>query len=577
MHQSPISRKAVLIVCICSCLGLWNCAPSANPELFRSNFLPPAPKANSAPPVVHREPEPVIVEPPALRAAAVPPRDIPNFLKSEPQLAPRPQLDNRIKRAEQYFQTGRKLYLEGDAAGARAAFDNAIETLLNSPQSAPDRYLAEKRIEEYVDRIHRFDVEGMGAGLVEDTVNYDKSPLQEILDLTFPIDPNLKAKVKDQVAATVSQLPLEENDEVLRYINFFSSDRGKRTLIGALKRSGRYRDMIRRILDEEGVPQELIFLAQAESGFLPRALSPKAAAGMWQFVKWRGNEYGLKQTPYSDERLDPELATRAGARHLRDLYHEFGDWYLAMAAYNCGPGCVSRAVERTGYADFWQLRNRNALPRETSNYVPLIVAMTIMVKNAKDYGLDNVELEPPLVYDTVEMVANTNLSLVADLLDIPQTEVRELNPALLKGIAPAGYALRIPKGSTQSLMASLSLIPPDKRASWRAHRVLEGEDLSSISKRYRTAANSLASVNRANLNDLRPGDLVVIPAAYVEPKKSVTAAKPAPRKSTARRTAKAPVRNVSAPAPSRKAPVKRASSGAAIAQKAPSRSVRSAR
>ncbi|MBS1823927.1 MAG: transglycosylase SLT domain-containing protein [Acidobacteria bacterium] len=567
MHQSPSSRKAVIV--LCSCLGLWSCSPSTNPEVFRNSFVPPAPKPSTAPPIVHRDPEPVIVDPPSLHAAAVPPKDVPNFLKTEPQLAPRPQLDNRIKRAEKHFATGRKLYLEGDAAGARAEFDKAIETLLNAPESAPDRFVAEKRIEEYVDRIHRFDVEGMGAGQLEDTVNYDKSPLQEILDLTFPIDPNLKSRVKDQVAATRSQLPLEENDEVLRYINYFNSDRGKRTIIGAMKRSGRYRDMIRRILDEEGVPQELIFLAQAESGFLPRALSYKAAVGMWQFVKWRGNEYGLKQTPYSDDRLDPELATRAGARHLRDLYHEFGDWYLAMAAYNCGPGCVGRAVERTGYADFWQLRSRNALPKETSNYVPLIVAMTIIVKNAKDYGIEDVQMEPAIVYDTVEMVANTNLSLIADLLDVPQTELRELNPALLKGIAPAGYAMRIPKGSTQSLMSSLSLIPPDKRASWRAHRVLEGEDIASISKRYRTPSNSLASVNRANLDDLRTGDLVVIPAAYSEPKPvTVAAPKTATKKQAVRRTApaKAPVRKVSAPAPARKAPVKRASAGVVVAQ-----------
>src|SRR5437764_9724710 len=132
--------------------------------------------------------------------------------------------------------------------------------------------------------------------------------------------------------------------------------------------------MIRRIFDQEGVPQELIHLAQAESGFLARAKSRKAAVGMWQFLAWRGREYGLDQTAYSDDRLDPEKATQAAARHLHDLYNEFGDWYLAMAAYNCGPGCVERAVQRTGYADFWELRAHNALPRETQNYVPLILA-----------------------------------------------------------------------------------------------------------------------------------------------------------------------------------------------------------
>ena len=165
--------------------------------------------------------------------------------------------------------------------------------------------------------------------------------------------------------------------------------------------------MISRILDEEGIPQEFIFLAQAESGFLPRAVSYMSAAGMWQFIRGRGAEYGLRQDAYIDERFDPELATRAAARHLRDLYHQFGDWYLAIAAYNCGPGNVDRAVERTGYADVWELRNRGVLPLETSNYVPIILAMTIMAKNPASYGLSDIIPDEPLQYDTVEMTAMT--------------------------------------------------------------------------------------------------------------------------------------------------------------------------
>ena len=209
------------------------------------------------------------------------------------------------------------------------------------------------------------------------------------------------------MAATVSQLPLAVNDAVLGYINYFSS-RGRRTLVYGLERAGRYRPMIQRVLDEEGVPQELIHLAQAESGFIPRAVSRMAAGGMWQFVAWRGQEYGLIQTPIPDERMDPEKATRAAARHLHDLYQEFGDWYLAMAAYNCGPVTVEKAVERTGYADFWELRSRGVLPAETTNYVPIILAMTIMEKNAAEYGLKDVQLDPPLEYDTVEIAAPTS-------------------------------------------------------------------------------------------------------------------------------------------------------------------------
>jgi membrane-bound lytic murein transglycosylase D len=561
MNQSQYPRSALLVFLLG--LGLAGCTSGIRPESFRNSFLPPSPKPDAEAADVpsagatHESPEP-----PALQTSLYAAREVPNYLRTEPKIPPRPQLDQRIRRAEERYQEGRKQYLEGNIVQARMEFDKAIDTLLASPDSAPDRHVMEKKLEEMVDRIHRFDVEGLGAGDDQETAGYDKSPLQDILELTFPIDPNLKTKVKDQVMATTSQLPLEENDEVLRYINYFSSDRGKKTLIAGLRRAGRYRNMIRRILDEEGVPRELIFLAQAESGFLPRALSRKSATGMWQFVQFRGQQYGLMQTQYTDDRLDPEKSTRAGARHLRDLYQQFGDWYLAMAAYNCGPGCVSKAVQRTGYADFWQLRSRNVLPKETCNYVPLILAMTIMATNAKDYGLEDIDADPPVRYDTVEMAANTNLSLVADLLDIPVSELRDLNPSLLKPVAPAKYMLRIPKDSTQLLMSGLNAVPPDKRTSWRLHRVVEGETLNSIASRYRTAATNIASVNRASMDDLRAGDIVVIPAAYTQP---------APVKVKARtpHTARARyakpgtlVRRVKAtPAPHRRAPQRRASVG----------------
>ena len=253
-----------------------------------------------------------------------------------------------------------------------------------------------------VDAIHRFDLAGLGASASVEEDKFEKAPLEDILQMTFPVDPKLKDKVREQVAATVSQLPLSVNDTVLGYINYFSN-RGHKTIVAATQRSGRYRPMIQRILDEEGVPQELIHLAQAESGFIPRAVSRKAAGGMWQFLAWRGQEYGLMQTRYTDDRMDPEKATRAAAHHLHDLYNEFGDWYLAIAAYNCGPGVVEKAVERTGYADFWELRARGVLPAETTNYVPIILAMTIMEKNAAEYGLEGVQLDPPLEYDTVEV------------------------------------------------------------------------------------------------------------------------------------------------------------------------------
>jgi membrane-bound lytic murein transglycosylase D len=389
------------------------------------------------------------------------------------------------------------------------------------------------------DAIHRYDLAGFGAGASVDEARFEKAPLEDILQMTFPVDPKLKDKVREQVAATVSQLPLSVTDAVLSYINYFSN-RGKRTLLYGLSRSGQYRPMIQRVLDEEGVPQELVHLAQAESGFFPRAVSRAAAVGMWQFVKFRGNEYGLKQTPYTDARMDPEMATRAAARHLHDLYKEFGDWYLAIAAYNCGPGTVERAVERTGYADFWELRARGVLPAETTNYVPIILAMTIMEKNAAEYGIEGFTLDRPLEYDTVTTPGLTSLTLIADILDMPVTELAELNPSSLRGMLPEDYPLHVPKGGADTLIAAFQRIPSNHLDAWRVHRVSAGESLAAIGKRYNVQPSSIVAVNKIESEQPLEGDRLLIPApARIEPVRKAPAGAAAARRRPATTTASA--------------------------------------
>ena len=479
---------------------------STKPQRFAMAFLPPAPKQSIA--------IPLLTDAPPLQTNIFL-SQTPSFLISPLQSINRPSAASlRLQRAEDRYQAGKELYQAGDVNGARREFDRAIDILLGAPETLPERNKVEKRLEEMVASIHRYDVNGLGAGDLSGQQGYDKAPLEDILEMTFPVDPNLKPKVSEQVQLTSSELPLQVNDAVLSYIHFFSGDRGHRTLVAGLKRSGKYRPLIARILAEEGVPQELIYLAQAESGFFPRAVSNKAATGMWQFVQWRGREYGLNQTSFIDDRLDPEKATRSAARHLRDLYVKFGDWYLAIAAYNCGPGNVEKAVERTGYADFWQLRSRNAIPKETTNYVPIILAMTIMAKNPKDYGIENLELDQPLEYETTKLTVPTHITLVADIAERPVSEIRELNPALLSNIAPAGYELHIPKGSTLQVATGLASVPETRRASWRVHRIGQGETLASIAKQYNTPLSSIASANSASSAGI--GDVLVIPAAMQE-------------------------------------------------------------
>lgn len=436
-----------------------------------------------------------------------------------------------IRQAEWHFQAGKRAYQEGNFERAREEFDRAIDVLLAPREPADDLECGqiEKRLEELTRAIYKYDLAGLGAAAGADEVGVPGSPLDEIPPLTFPVDPVMKIKVLEELRATASQLPLEATDEVLGYIRYFSSGRGRQILLEGLRRAGRYRPLIQQILSEEGLPQELIHVAQAESGFMPRAVSRKRATGLWQFMKSRGNQYGLLQTRYTDDRLDPEKATRAAAQHLRDLYHRFGDWYLALAAYNAGPGVVERAVERTGYADFWELRRRNVLPRETANYVPIILAMTIMAKNAAAHELDGVPQEPAWQHDSVRMTALTDLKLVADLLDCPLSDLRELNPSLLKDLAPAGYMLRVPKGTGKDLGDLLASVPPAQRTGWRAHKVAGGETLAAIARRYRVPEGSIAAANGDLADGLQPGDLLLIPARAPADSRARTPGAPAAR------------------------------------------------
>ena len=524
------------------------------PSRFRMAFLPPAFHASG--------PEIELAEPPVVQPNLYL-KDVPPFLLTNPQFSERwARADSLIRRADRQFEAGKRYYQSNDAGNARREFDAAIDSMLDaSDQNPADREEYERKLDEMVDAIHRLDLTGLGASAGIEEGQFEKAPLEDILQMTFPVDPRLKDKVREQVAATVSQLPLAVNDAVLGYINYFSG-RGHKTLVGGLQRSGRYRPMIQRILDEEGVPRELIHMAQAESGFIPRAMSHKAAGGMWQFLKWRGNEYGLQQTRYTDDRMDPEKATRAAARHLRDLYHEFGDWYLAIAAYNCGPVVVEKAIERTGYADFWELRGRGALPAETTNYVPVILAMTIMEKNAAEYGLDGIQLDPPLAFDTVEASAPTSLVLVSDIIDTPAAEMAALNPAILKGIVPEGYPLRVPKGSGNQLLAALQLIPAEHRDSWRVHHVGAGETLAAIGKRYAALPGSIAAANHLSSAQAADGDLLLIPAALraEAPVRRTTVPRTTVARTTVART------TVARTTTHRRAPVHRTSARASVAK-----------
>ena len=534
-------------------IALSSCATTAPPKQFRTFFVPPA-RAGAT------QGDSVLIEPPNVTLAYA--NEAPLVTSSSLPSFSRPSdVDFLIKKADDRFASGKRAFQEGRTADSRADFDRVLDVLLTAPENLPDRARLERHIDELIERIYRYDVDQAASSENDEEVRFEKSPIDEILQMTFPIDPSSRHKIQEQIGMTASQLPLEQNDAVVSYINYFSSVRGKKILAYGLRRSGRYKPMIENILREEGVPQELIFLAQAESGFTPRALSRARCVGVWQFAAFRGKEYGLNQTPATDDRMDPELATRAAAHHLHDLYNHFGDWNLAMAAYNCGPGCVDQAIQRTGYADFWQLRRMNVLPRETANYVPAILAMTIIGKNAKEYGLDDLDMERPLEYETIELVSPTHLSLIADAIDRPLTELKELNPAVLRSVAPAGTALHVPKGTMPQVEAAFRAVPANRRDTWRVHKLESEDTFAGLAKRYGTTAALLSSANHDELPEA--GALVVIPAAYPGDRVPVRAAARTAGHVAGRSPAKKPVLTAShnkpktrAAAPAAKTPTK---------------------
>jgi membrane-bound lytic murein transglycosylase D len=406
-------------------------------------------------------------------------------------------VEDLIKRAEAEYTAGQANYAAGHLEAAKENFDRAFDLMVQSPLDVRADDRLQNEFDKLVDGINGLELVALkeGDGFTEQ--RSEPAPIDEANEVTFPIDPNLKAKAAEELKSTTSDLPLVLNDAVASYINYFSNGGGRGFLERGYVRSGKYRNMILRTLKAEGVPQDLIYLAQAESGFHPLALSKVGARGMWQFMASRGSGYGLERNWWVDDRQDPEKATRAAAHHLKDLYKQFGDWYLAMAAYNSGPGNVQKAVQRTGYADFWELYKRNVLPAETKNYVPIILAITIMSKNPAQYGLDRLRPDASADFDTVTIDHPVDLRLVSECVDTSVATLQDLNPSLLRLTTPKDqtFELRVPAGTKEKFQTAIAAIPPDMRVWWRYHKVSTGDTLVSVAKRYHVSAEAIAKAN----------------------------------------------------------------------------------
>ena len=421
-----------------------------------------------------------------------------------------------IQQVEGAYSQGQAAYRKGDLVSAKINFDRAVDLMLLSGIDIKSEPQLQDEFDRIVDGVNALEMEALkkGNGFVPPE---EPTPAEAASDVTFEVNPNIVAKARADLATTKSDLPLMVNDYVAAYINFFANtQRGHNTLLHSFQRAGRYKAMIQRVMGEEGVPQDLIYLAVAESGFNPRAMNVRShAGGMWQFMP-NDKFYGLARTAYVDERFDPEKSTRAYARYMKFIYNQLGDWYLSMAGYDWGSGNIQRAVQKTGYADFWELYKRNNLPGETKNYVPQILAAIIIANNPTQYGFDDVTLDPPLLTDTVTINYSVDLRLVSDIVDAPTDELTALNPSLLRMVTPpdAPFDLHLPAGTATLFEQRIAAVPEAKRNSWRYHRVAADDTLASVARQFRVSESALADANELRSSDSLQGvEALAIPLA----------------------------------------------------------------
>ncbi|NOY23403.1 MAG: LysM peptidoglycan-binding domain-containing protein [Acidobacteria bacterium] len=423
----------------------------------------------------------------------------------------------KIEEISAIYRNG-KMYADiGYTDDARQKFDLAVASVFNQDPDIRQSKEFESFSETLVHNVHSIEMQWIQKG-----DSYTESSQSEqanaILSEKFTF---LSQKEADNERKLVEdtpvkyEIPVVLNNQVLSYIKAFST-RLKPVIEASLNRGAKYEKLFKQIFREEGVPEDLFYLPIIESGYRTRALSHAKAKGIWQFMAGTARLEGLTVNWWIDERCDPEKATRAAARHLKRLHNYYGDWYLALAAYNAGQGKVDRSIRKAKTRDFWKIaRHRWIFRRETRNYVPGFLAAMVIGKNPEKYELNNLEQKEPISYDTVTVDSCTDLRIIAKLSGTTVNRIQELNPQLRRLTTPItkkSFAIHIPAGQADSFTARFDQLPKDKRVTLRYHRIRPGQTLSQIARKFQTSVSAIQKANNIrNVRKVRAGKTLVIP------------------------------------------------------------------
>ena len=496
MHQ--YRRKLIQAVGVCGLLLVAACSSGRNVSTqtvaLEADPLPP----------------PVVQIPP--------PEPLPSESPLETIVEQGDPIELLIEQAWDLFKKGQTLFEEGEVQEARSYFQQTLDTLKHSGFEFFLNPHLESVYYDLLGDIQELELQALVNPAEIQPLSLVSPHFEEIDDLnlfTIQVDPHLKELAGQDLLNTRFDIPVVLNNDVLRLLNFYQN-RGREIMEEGLKRSGMYVPLFREIFREEGVPLDLVYMAHVESHFKPNAYSRARARGLWQFMLGTGRLYGLRQDWWIDERSDIVKSTHAAAQHLRDLYERFGNWNLAMAAYNVGPRRIDRVRRRYGKLDYWTMVKRRMLPRETRSFVPSILAALIIFRNPERYGFW-VEPDPPLQFETVDLKEQVDLRVVAEEIDVRVADLFALNPELRRGITPFhydDYKLKVPLGKADLLKKRLAKLPKDRKVQVRHHKVKRGETLGLIAQRYSSSISAIAQVNRIrNIHWLREGQDLLIPLA----------------------------------------------------------------